>query len=80
MSSRQKIFWDRIVSVSDSSMIRTIAYSFSDQKMRVQFNNGEEYEYQAVPAAMFGTIISADSVGRTFSKLRPSLDKLYTKV
>lgn len=60
--------YTRIVQVTDSLNVVTVAYNPEDMKMMVQFRNGSSYEYQRVSADEFAKVVSAKSVGKAFNQ------------
>ena len=60
----------RKLEITDSSNISGIAYDHGTRIMMVQFTNGDLYEYKEVPGDVFGTLASAQSVGKKFAKFR----------
>ena len=62
--------FDRFCSVGDSSNIGSIAYDFADSLMGVNFITGDTYIYSGVHPDDFGKIVSSDSVGKTFNRMK----------
>jgi hypothetical protein len=52
----------RRVSV-ESSCIASIAFSFEENLLQLEFRNGLAYEYSGVPAALYSDLLSAQSKG-----------------
>lgn len=64
--------YTRIVTVRDSSNISQVSYNPEDSLLLVKFVNGDAYTYQRVSFAEFGSLVSADSVGKAFIRyIRP---------
>lgn len=61
------IIFTRIVTVLDSGNIDMIKYNPDTQNMTVSFLTGATYLYNPVNPALFGSIVSADSVGSVFA-------------
>lgn len=61
------IIFTRVVTVLDSSNIDIIKYNPDTQNMTVSFLTGATYLYNPVNSVLFGTIVSADSVGSVFA-------------
>ncbi len=60
---------DRYCVVNDSTNISLVEYSVSDCVMIITFASGGVYQYFDIAPAIFGAIVSADSVGTMFQKL-----------
>ncbi len=58
---------ETIKSYTTSSTIRTIEYFELEQKMRVTFVNGSQYDYYSVPENIFEQALAAESIGQFFS-------------
>lgn len=58
--------YTRVVSVTDSNNIGSVAYNFEDMTMLVTFLNGTVYRYIRVSADEFGKVVAAESVGKAF--------------
>jgi frataxin-like iron-binding protein CyaY len=58
----------RVVTINDSSQIKNISYDLSSKTMQVKFSNGTMYMYVSVPPAVFGALVSAESVGSHFAR------------
>lgn len=50
----------------ESSNIRSIGYSESDQILEIEFHSGSVYIYHDVPADVHASLITADSIGSHF--------------
>lgn len=51
-----------------SSNIRAVGYDTETQTLRVQFGNGQCYDYPKVPAELHQEFIQAESVGSFFHR------------
>ncbi|PPQ16059.1 KTSC domain-containing protein [Bradyrhizobium sp. AC87j1] len=51
-----------------SSTISTVGYDDAEKVLGVQFRNGSEYHYLAVPKALFEGLRAAPSVGSYLNK------------
>lgn len=52
-----------------SSNLDMIGYDSADNKMMVQFKNGELYEYHGVDAQTYKDMMDATSIGQYFNKM-----------
>lgn len=71
--------WSRELIVHDSSQIRAILYRSTDSVMRVEFVNGDIYEYMGISPFDFGELAGSDSVGKRFAKVKSTFGE-YRKV
>ena len=51
----------------ESTSIRAVAYDESRLLMRVEFRDGEVYDYTAVPPRTFSQLLRAASIGQYFN-------------
>ncbi len=58
---------ETIKSYTSSSIIRTIEYFAIEQKLRVTFIKGSQYDYYNVPENIFEQALAAESIGQFFS-------------
>lgn len=61
--------FERRCEVRDSTNITMVAFDPAAEKMRVEFKNGDCYDYSGIIGITFGAIVGANSVGNTFQKL-----------
>jgi len=61
------ISFTRVVTITDSSNIDVIKYDPNTNNMTVSFLTGATYLYNPVNNVLFGSIVSADSVGAFFA-------------
>lgn len=59
--------FERLVTITDSSVITHLAYSPTHQVLRVRFTSGSLFEYAGVWPSDFAAIVSAHSVGAAFN-------------
>ena len=52
----------------ESSMIKSVGYDPSDQILEVEFTKGQVYQYEGVSIDIFDTLMSAESIGKSFSQ------------
>ena len=57
----------RSVTVTDSSNIAFLEYDPKTHYLLVTFTNSDVYAYRNVDNALFGALVSADSVGKQFA-------------
>lgn len=50
----------------ESSNIAAVGYDVDEMELRVQFKDGSTYSYADVPQQEFNSLVSSESVGRTF--------------
>jgi hypothetical protein len=67
MSNYTPIVFTRLVTVTDSSNIDSIKYDPNTSNMAISFLSGATYLYHPVTNALFGSIVSGDSVGVVFA-------------
>ena len=67
INDNSPIEFTRVVTISDSSNIDVIKFDPSTNNMTVSFLTGATYLYNPVSSVLFGTIVSADSVGSVFA-------------
>jgi len=67
INDNSPIEFTRVVTISDSSNIDVIKFDPNTNNMTVSFLTGATYLYNPVSSALFGTIVSADSVGSIFA-------------
>jgi hypothetical protein len=63
----------------ESQQIKELHYNDDTRQMMVFFVNGSAYIYEGVSLATFGWIISAESIGTTFSEFTKTNPR-YRKV
>lgn len=47
----------------ESSMLHSIGYEPGNQVLELEFNNGQVWQYQGVPKAVYDALMKADSRG-----------------
>jgi hypothetical protein len=52
----------------ESSVLEAVAYSPGDHELCLRFRSGAEYCYFDFPVKQYGELLSAESLGRYFSK------------
>lgn len=62
-----------------SSVIKEVAYNTEAHKMRIIFNSGSSYIYDAVPEKVFNELITSESLGKYFGMYIKDR-YLYTKM
>lgn len=67
MNNYTPISFTRVVTVTDSSNIDVIKFDPNTNNMAISFLSGATYLYNPVSSALFGTIVSGDSVGSVFA-------------
>jgi len=67
MNNNIPISFTRIVTVTDSSNIDVIKFDPNTNNMAISFLSGATYLYHPVTNALFGSIVSGDSVGVVFA-------------
>lgn len=50
-----------------STAIRKARYDADQQRLRIEFTTGREYEYDGVPFEVYRDLTNAESAGRTFN-------------
>jgi hypothetical protein len=55
-------------STSDSGMIKKCFYNFTSNQLKIEFNNGQVYEYSNVPSEIYESLIKAESQGKFFNE------------
>lgn len=49
-----------------SSMLKSVSYDETESSLIVEFHNGGEYKYKAVPKEIFDAMLNSDSEGKYF--------------
>ena len=52
-----------------SSMIKGVGYDATNERLEVEFSNGNVYQYEKVPMKIYSEFIGAKSLGRSFGEL-----------
>lgn len=78
-AGRYALKFSRQITVTDSAQIALILYAPQDRQMVVHFKNGAAYRYRDVPDDTVGRLVTADSVGKEFSRIKDSL-KSYERI
>jgi KTSC domain len=57
--------------ITQSSLIRAVAFDEARATLQIEFHNGEVYQYSNIPIELYNGLIVADSIGSYFnSKIR----------
>lgn len=64
----EKILGKKIMVEIESSNLKRAEYTTDEEKLVVEFNNSQKYEYEKVPWEVFTKMRSAKSQGSFFSK------------
>ena len=67
-----------VVENMNSSILNRLEYKSDKQTLLVEFNTGSSYLYDGVPSTEFLSILSADSQGKEFNKLKNKYE--YEKI
>lgn len=54
------------VETTRSSMLNSVSYDETESSLIVEFNNGGEYKYKAVPKEVFDALLASESEGKYF--------------
>lgn len=75
------IIFSRSTAVSDSSTVDKIDFDPNTHTMMVTYNTGVQYVYSPVTPTVYGSLVSADSVGKMLNILVKENDDItYVKV
>lgn len=59
--------YSRVVFVKDSENIESIGYNPADSVLQVNFKRGGSYVFEGIGPALFGALVSSESVGKYFA-------------
>jgi hypothetical protein len=65
---KEEIVGTKIINEIKSSNIRKTTFDTETKKLIVEFNNGQQYEYEEVPHQLYTSFRMSESQGSFFSK------------
>lgn len=71
---------DRVCEFYNSGNIDTVAYNYDHKVMVVTFNTGSKYQYYDVPVDVFGSVVTAPSIGKAFNMYVSRREFRYEKM
>jgi len=64
---KETILGTKIINEISSSNIKTTEYDVDSNKLIVEFNNGQKYEYEGVPLQIYTQFRMSESQGKFFT-------------
>ena len=75
-----RVVCDRVCKFSNSDNIDCVEYNYNLHILVVIFNTGSVYQYYDVPVDVFGSVVTAPSIGKAFNQYVSRREFRYIKL